>query len=219
LTVALLALALAGCGDAPTVAPSPAPATASPSVAVTATAVVPSAGGPSPQAGLLLSEVRFTPVAGDAAFVEIVNIGSAPIDIAGVRLRVGTRDFPISATSLGVAPGSQIVVSFDTPGSTDHPGISAPADVALAAGPGSVDLVDPEGRLLDRVAWGSGQDSAVAPPSGDPDFVTIEPGTGIGRRPGENDASQPADWVVYPPGLVSPGRANPPAPTPGPSAT
>ena len=222
MTVAVLVLALAGCGDAlgPSVAPSPASASASPTVEVTPTAVAPSASGPSPQAGLLLTEVRFAPILGDAAFVEITNVATAPIDVAVVHLRVGGQDFPIAPrTSLSVGPGSQVVVSFDTPGSSDHPGISAPAGVALADGPGSVALVDPDGRLLDRIAWGTGQDGAIAPPSGDPDLTKLDPGSAIGRRPGANDPSEPADWVVYPPGLVSPGRANPPAPTGGPSAT
>jgi hypothetical protein len=181
----------------PTLSPSPGVPTATPTPST-----------PSPLLGLLLNEVRFAPAAGDAAFVEISNSTSTQIDATGARLRVDGKDFPLSEGSLPVAPGSQVVVSFDTPDSTDHPGIRAPSGFALAPEGSTVELLDGSGRGLDRVAWGGGQAGAVSlGPSDVPG--KIDPGTTIGRPPGANHPYLPTDWVVYPPALASPGRPNP----------
>jgi hypothetical protein len=164
---------------------------------------------PSPQAGLLLTEVRFAPIAGDATFVEITNTTAAGMDANGVRLRIGDRDFAIASGSLPIGPGSQVVVSFDTPGSTDHPGIPAPSGFALTTAPTEIELLDPSGIRLDRVAWGTGAPDPVLLPSGSPIPATIEPGSTIGRPPGSTAPDRSDGWAVFAPALASPGRANP----------
>jgi hypothetical protein len=153
---------------------------------------------------LLLSEVRFAPAAGDAAFVEISNSTTTAIDAMPTRLRVDGKDFNLSDGSLPIGPGSQVVVSFDTPGSTDHPGIRAPSGFALAPEGSTVELLDGSGRGLDCVAWARGRAGAVSLGTG-----TIDPGATIGRPPGANHPYLPTDWVVYPPASASPGRPNP----------
>lgn len=202
LLASLLALAACG-GAAPTpaasVAASPPPATASPSTPPS----------PSPLAGLLLTEVRFAPIAGDATFVEITNTTAAGMDANGVKLRMGGREFPIASGSLPIGPGSQVVVSFDTPGSIDHPGLPAPTGFALTTAPTEIELLDPTGIRLDRVAWGSGATDPVLLPGGSPIPATIEPGTTIGRPPGSTTPDRSDGWAVFAPGLASPGRANP----------
>jgi hypothetical protein len=200
-------LILAACGGATpspagSVAASPPPASASPTTPS-------SPGSPSPQAGLLLNEVRFAPIAGDATFVEISNSTAVGIDANGVKLRIGGRDFAISAGSLPVGPGAQIVVSFDTPGSTDHPGIHAPSGFALTPDATEIELLDPAGQRLDRVAWGTGVPDPVLLPTGSPIPATIEPGTTLGRPPGKTVPDRSDNWAVFGPGLASPGRANP----------
>jgi hypothetical protein len=202
-----IALVLTACGGsapspAGTVAASQPPPSASPTSAS-------SSGSPSPQAGLLLAEVRFAPIAGDATFVEIANANSAGIDANGVRLRIGGRDFAIATASLTVGPGSPVVVSFDTPGSTDHPGIPAPTGFALTTDPTEIELLDPSGQRLDRVAWGTGAADPVLLPTGSPIPATLEPGTTIGRPPGKTVPNRSDNWAVFSPGLASPGRENP----------
>lgn len=159
-------------------------------------------------AGLLLTEVRFAPVAGDAAFVEISNGSSTAIDAAAARLGVDGKDFPIGGGSLPVAPGAQLVVSFDTPGSTDYPGIHAPSGFALLPDGGTVELLDGGGQILDRVAWGD-KPGAVRLSAGALVPDTIEPGTTIGREPGATSPGEPWEWAVFAPASASPGRANP----------
>lgn len=208
---ALAVLLLASCANAPS---TPAPPSPSSSAAASQSALCPSPGpptanasvpsSPSSQQGLLLNEVRFVPAAGDAAFVEIANSTTTAIDATGTRLRVDGKDFPLSGGSLPVGPGSQVVVSFDTPGSTDHPGIRAPGGFALVPAGSTVELLDGSGRGLDCVAWERGRAGAVSLGAG-----TIEPGSTIGRPPGANHPYLPADWVVYPPPAASPGRPNP----------
>ncbi len=206
-TVFVATLLLAACGGpapsaAGSVVASQPPASANPTARS-------SPSSPSPQAGLLLTEIRFVPIAGDATFVEISNSTPAGIDAAGVRLRIGGRDFAIASGSLPVGPGAQIVVSFDTPGSTDHPGIPAPSGFALTTDPTEIELLDPTGQRLDRVAWGTGAPDPVLLPSGSPIPATVEPGTTIGRPPGATTPDRSADWAVFGPALASPGRANP----------
>lgn len=215
--LALVAILLGACGDkSPSSAPRPPSADASgvasqPSTTASpdgTTGPPPTPGPPSAQAGLILSEVRFAPSAGDAAFVEIANGAASPIDAAGAKLRVDGTDAPLSDVSLPVAPGAQLVVSFDTPGSTDHPGIHAPSGLSLAAGGGTVELLDGGGQVLDRVAWGN-KPYAVRLSAGALTPDTIEPGTTIGREPGATTPGQPWEWTVFAPGSASPGRANP----------
>ena len=198
---------LTACGGP---APSAASSVAASQPAASASATAPSSpSSPSPQAGLLLTEVRFAPIAGDATFIEITNTTAAGMDANGVKLRIGDRDFAIASGSLPIGPGSQVVVSFDTPGSTDHPGIPAPSGFALTTAPTEVELLDPTGIRLDRVAWGTGAPDPVLMPSGSPIPATIEPGSTIGRPPGSTTPDRSDGWAVFAPALASPGRANP----------
>ena len=197
---------LAACGGP---APSPAGSVAASPPPSANPAAPTSSGSPSPQAGLLLTEVRFAPIAGDATFVEISNTTAVRIDANGVRLRIGGKDFAISGGSLPIGPGSQVVVSFDTPGSTDHPGLRAPSDFALTTAPTEIELLDPAGQRLDRVAWGIGAPDPVLMPGGSPIPTTIEPGSTIGRPPGSTTPDSSSGWAVFAPGQASPGRANP----------
>jgi hypothetical protein len=58
---------------------------------------------PSAQAGLLLTEVRFLPLPGDPAFVEISNTSSTLIDVSGASLRIGANDLPLSGQAQQLA--------------------------------------------------------------------------------------------------------------------
>ena len=215
--LALVAVVAGACGDkSPSSAPPPPSAdasalasdtssTASPSETV---AAQPTTGPPSAQTGLLLSEVRFAPIAGDAAFVEISNGTSAPIDAAGAKLRVDATDVPLGDAPLSIVAGSPVVVSFDTPGSSDHPGIHAPSGLSLDAAGGTIALLDAGGQVLDRVAWGASP-GAVRSSVGAMLPAAIEPGSTIGREPGATSPGQPWEWTVFGPAAASPGRANP----------
>jgi Lamin Tail Domain/Peptidase_C39 like family len=214
--LALLAAALiiGGCSPKPTPTPttlqpqSPGPAgSAGPATSAGITPI--SSGSPSAAAGLLLSEVAFTPVPPESPFVEISNVGSSPIDLGGASLRVDSRDLPLGGEGSVLAPGGQLVVRFDGLGTgTGEATQHAPAGFTLSPAGGSLELLDQHGQRLDRVAWGATQPDGVKLSAGALVADRVPPGTVIGRLPGATQAGQPLAWAEYAPGEASPGRPN-----------
>lgn len=157
---------------------------------------------------MLLTEVRFAPVAGDPAFVEISNTSSTAIDMTGATLRLGAKDLALGGVAQPLAPGAQLLVLFDTPGTTESTVLHAPRGFSLAPDSGMVELLDQSGQRLDWVAWGDAQPAAVAPGPGGIVPAAFEPGTTIGRAPGATQPGQPYDWVVNARADASPGQPN-----------
>lgn len=158
---------------------------------------------------MLLTEVRFAPVAGDPAFVEISNTSSTAIDMTGATLRLGAQDLALGGVAQPLAPGAQLLVLFDTPGTTESTVLHAPSGFSLAPDSGTVELLDRAGVSLDRVAWGDAQPDAVPTGSGGIVPDAFEAGTTIGRAPGATGPGQPYDWVVNARADASPGQPNP----------
>lgn len=107
------------------------------------------------------SDVRLNEVdSGPADWVELVNVGTAEIDLSGFELRDNSDDhrwfFPAGA---GIAPGEFLVVDADAVGVVDRPAAEGgeSGTFAAAIGIGSADeirLFDPTGSLVDRTgAW------------------------------------------------------------------
>lgn len=211
--IALLAVALVVVACSPTPTPSPAPpssaaidGTSAPTASVIATPA--SSESPSAQPGLLLTEVLFAPVPGDPPFVEISNAGPAAVDVAGTKLRLGAKELGLGSSAQPLAPGAQLLVLFDGLGTTEPANVHAPAAFTLPSDTGSVTLLDQLGKPLDRVAWGAGQPDGVRLTPGALTPSALPSGTSIGRPPGVIHPSQPADWALYSPNEVSPGRPN-----------
>lgn len=169
----------------------------------------------SPQAGLLLSEVRFAPVPGDAAFVEIANRSASAVDLHGASLSLDDALLSLGRLSDPLPAGGIALILLDggsggsTPevASVEGSTLRASGGFSLAADSGEVRLLDRAGLQLDRVAWGEGSDT-VALTNGTMIPESIEPGTSIGRAPGLLRPDEPLDWVVYQPAEVTQGTDN-----------
>ncbi len=168
----------------------------------------PEASGPpsSVQAGLLLSEVLFAPTGGDPAFVEIANTSASSQGLADATLRFSEGELP-----LGDAPdlpaGGRLLVLFDGQDAVDGSSIHAPIGINLPADQGSVELLDGDGNLLDRIAWGDAGPLAVASGPGGIVPDRFPRGSTIARAPGATTPASQQEWVVS--ADATPGEANP----------
>jgi Lamin Tail Domain len=143
-------------------------------------------------------------------FVEIVNPGSAAVDLSGWKLvyrsAAGTSD-----VSLGTLPDGTTLAAgaFFLFGGSGYAGVH-PADrsfsTSIASAGGGVGLRDPDGILVDSVAWGTATNAllegtvAVAP------TIAPAPGKSDARHPdGQDTNDNSADFAEDDP---TPGGAN-----------
>lgn len=206
---ALAIVLVAGCETAPPPPPDGNASSTSPSGQPTApVASGPPAGPPSTAAGLVLAEVRFDPLPGDPPFIEIANVGSVPVLLAGLALALDGMPLALQPAEAALGPGEQLLVVLDGPKDPEphvvHAAATGPDHAA-----GSVRLLDADRQVVDRVAWGAGQAGAVSLAVGDFAPAAPELGTTIGRPPGANAPYLPTEWVAYPPPSASPGAPNP----------
>jgi hypothetical protein len=155
------------------------------------------------QSSVRLAEVLFDPAPGDSPFVELLNAGQTPSDLAGVALGVGDLQLPLARVTAPIAPGTRLLIRFDGQARVEPGVLHLAPSVTLNAESGSVELIDERGERVDRVAWG-GERGAVADLA-----MGATRGRTIGRPP---TALAPFDldqWVVYAPEDVTPGTLNP----------
>ncbi len=101
---------------------------------------------------LLINEFLPNPEAGGEEFVELINTGSAPVDLSGWRLddrAGGSRPFEIAAGTW-LAPGALLALYREATG------------VALNNGGDSVRLLAPDGRLVDECVYGGAARAGVS---------------------------------------------------------
>ncbi len=158
---------------------------------------------------MLLSEVFFAPDGGDSAFVEIANLSGGSTDLAGSRLRFADGELPL-ANAPSLPAGGRLLVLFDGQNAVEGSTVHAPGGIDLPADQGSVELVDGDGTVLDRVAWGAEDPGAVATGPGGIVPAGYPAGSSIARAPGTTTPRTALEWVVS--ADPTPGEANP-APT------
>jgi len=154
---------------------------------------------------VIIAEVLYDPRPGDTAFVELLNVGAKPVDLTLMVLRIDTLDLPLPRLAAPLAPGNRAVVRFDGRGGIDASTIHASPGYSLMREAGTLALLGNDDSPLDRVAWGTAP-GAILPFEGGIAQPRFEVGSSIGRPP---SAAGGADWVTYPPDLVTPGTANP----------
>lgn len=168
-----------------------------------------------------VTELMYHPSDGQTEYVELTNIGTAPIDLAYVRL-AGAVEFSFPSVRLG--PGEYLVVAKD-PGSIRS---MLPGD-AVVLGPycGSLDnkgetvaLLDPLGATILTftyqdwwypIANGRGYSLTLVDPTTDPNAISTKmawrPSAWCGGSPGGSDSQD-----AIPPGsvIINEIMANPP---------
>jgi len=143
-------------------------------------------------------------------FAEIVNTGTAAVDLSGYRLvyrsAAGTSDVSLDALPDGsvLAPGAFLLF-----GGSGYAG-AHPADrsfaPSLASAGGGVGLRDPSGALVDSVAWGTATNAFVEGAVAPAPAIAPAPGKSAGRHPnGQDTNDNAADFTE---GDPTPGGAN-----------
>ena len=165
---------------------------------------------PAPRAHVVLSEVLYEPRVAETPFVEILNAGKTPADVATMSLRIGEKEQLLRRVAKSLQPGERVVVQFDGQGRTDGRIVHSARGVTLPVAAGSIELRGADG-VVDRIAWGSAPDAVRLGAGGLTRLEDVQPlpGRAIGRPPGANVASASSEWVAYPPGAATPGAVNP----------
>lgn len=178
-------------------------------------------------AEIRISEVMYHPVAERAyddvhEFVELANLGTGEVSLAGWRLVADHVDFALPEVS--IAPGGYLVVARSAAGIAAVWNLD-PASVAgdyagnLDNGKDDVRVFDPDGEIVDRVAYEDtipwpiaadalGAGAAWLPPSMLPLEAHENRGISLERVSLAHDGNDPANWVASPLDGATPGRAN-----------
>ncbi len=155
---------------------------------------------------VIITEVLFAPAADETTFVELTNVGRADVDLSSFILRIDTLEIALPRLDAPLTTGARALVRFDGRDTVENNVVHA--SVELRPDSGSVTLLLNDDRPIDRVAWGSAE-GAIMPPRGGLAPAGIERGSSLGRPPGAERPGAPTDWVIYPPGQVTPGQPNP----------
>lgn len=155
-----------------------------------------------------LAEVLFDPREGDTAFVELVNVGQAPVYLDSLVLTIDTLYLPLPPLANPIAGGGRAIIRFDGRGNVDGPIVHSSPGVSLRPQGGTVTLSTYHDRVLDHIAWGDAP-AAFVPTSGGLAMHSFERGSSLGRPSGADRPGALFEWVVYAPDLVTPGQPNP----------
>jgi Lamin Tail Domain/Collagen triple helix repeat (20 copies) len=168
-------------------------------------------GGGSGESGLVVNELSTgTSASAGDEFVELLNAGTATVDLSGYKLvyrsAAGSSDVTLATVPDGVSLAAGSYYLF---GGSAYAGAGTPDQSfssGLAATGGGVGLRDSGGTLVDSVGWGTATNAFVegtavaAPPATDP------PGTSAPRSPdGEDTGDNASDFALA---AATPGAAN-----------
>lgn len=161
-----------------------------------------------PTASVVLNEVLFYPPQDQFQFVELKNI-NGDVPLAGLKLSNEKKDvyvFPSATPNTG--RGELLLIIFDGGNRIDGRTVHADRKDFLNRISGFAELLDEEGRVLDRVAWGKGQAGGVNLGRGGvhADFI---PGTSIARYPLSVKSNNFLEWLTFSAEEVTPGKSNP----------
>lgn len=168
-------------------------------------AIVPSV---APSASVVLNEVLFSPSSDQLPFVELKRV-SGHVSLSGFKLRNEKAEeyfFPDNTPAF--ERDSFLLVTFDGGNKLEGATLHAGPRLFLNGVAGFVELVAPDGRVLDRVAWGSRQPESVKLGRGGAhgDFVA---GVSIGRHPLSVKPVDFFEWLTFSADEVTPGKPNP----------
>lgn len=143
-------------------------------------------------------------------FVEVVNAGDAPAELAGYKLvyrsAAGTADVSLTTFPDGtvLAPGA-----FFLFGGSGYSG-AHPADLtfatSLASVGGGLGLRDPSGALVDSVGWGTAANALVEGSAASAPAIAPAPGKSAARHPDGHDTNVNA--ADFSEGDPTPGAPN-----------
>jgi len=124
-------------------------------------------------------------------FVELVNAGTASLDLGGYRLvyrsASGTSDVALAATPSGttLAPGGFYLFGGAAYAGTPDQSFTQ----GLASSAGGIGLRDRDGALVDSVGYGTATNEFVEGAPAPAPAVTAPPGSSVGRGPDGRDTN------------------------------
>ena len=160
-----------------------------------------------PTASVVLNEVLFLPSNNQSQFVELKTLSERG-KLAGFKLRnEKNEDYVFPSDAPAVEPNSQLLIVFDGENRAEDATLHAERKSFLNSAAGFVELIAPDGRVVDHVAWGARQPDAVRMSRGGVENEPI-PGTTIGRHP-LSMARSKLEWTSFSDADVTPGKPNP----------
>ncbi len=139
-------------------------------LALTGLVALPTAASASPASGIAITEFAYggliagSSVGGDGEYVEITNLGAAPVDLSGWSYGTAAAPGTVSLSGLGtLAPGESAIVTDVTPaefraewGLTSAVKVVDDSGTTLNKGPKTMYVFDASGGTVDSVSYASG---------------------------------------------------------------
>jgi hypothetical protein len=165
---------------------------------------------PAPESGgvPVINEILFSPAGDGAQFVELKGTAGSGAVAGFYLVNEEGEKFVLPQDSPELEPDALLLIVFDGQDRIDGTTIHAARDSFLSERTGSVDLFAPDGRKLDRVAWGTNVARAVNPGRGGV-HDEFDAGSSIGRFPLSTRPDSPLEWITFSGKEVTPGARNP----------
>ena len=159
---------------------------------------------------IVINEIMFAPLPGDAEYVEIVNCSNAVVDLEGWKMTVGTHEFLLAERGSSVRSGEMFVLASDSALLRRFPGAGAlPRGAVAYAGAGSLSLGNTGDVVVIRDAGGALMDSVAFLPSWHNPAIVERTGRSLERIQPKGGSNDSRNWstCVAPIG-GTPGRQN-----------
>lgn len=157
---------------------------------------------------MVLNEVLFSPSHDQFPFVELKSVGEHA-SLSGLKLRnENAEEYIFPDNTPAFERDSFLLVTFDGGNKLEGATLHAGPRLFLNGVAGAVELIAPDGRVVDRVAWGVSQPESVNLGRGGAhgDFIA---GVSIGRYPLSVRPVDFLEWLTFSVDEVTPGKPNP----------
>ena len=163
---------------------------------------------PAAAASAVFNEVLFSPAQDQSQFVELKGIRENGALAGFYLVNENKEKYTIPEDTAALESNAYLLIVFDGQNRADRATLHANRRLFLDTVSGFVELFAPDGRMIDRVAWGPGQAGSVNPGRGGAhgDYIA---GTSIGRFPLSIQPRNFLEWITFSDKDVTPGRENP----------
>ncbi len=157
---------------------------------------------------MVLNEVLFSPSQNQFQFIELKGISESGALAGFALLNERKEKYILPSAAPPLKPNAHLLIVFDGENKFDGTALHADRKAFLNNTAGFVELLAPDGRVLDRVAWGRRQAESVNMGRGGAHAGFIA-GTSIGRYPLSVKNNNSLEWLTFSQEEVTPGKPNP----------
>jgi len=159
-----------------------------------------------PTIELRLNEVLFKPALNQASFVELKNVGTAPVALGNFSLTNKRGDTYRMPAGVHLLPNGIVLVLFDGQNRMENLVIHTEVSSFLDSEDDALTLYDANGEAVDFISWGEQPFSATSGHSGP--LFALDTGASIGRSPGSKAVAS-SEWAIFATTEVTAGTPNP----------